>query len=623
MGIHGTCDGEDYLIMKEYSTEATYRVGESETCLTALLDNNERRPKLVLFTRPKDFEWVNVTSEEFVNDVFAVAKGLIANGVGQGDRVVLLSDTRYEWSLLDFAIWAAGAVSVPIYGSSSATQIQWIVEDSGAVFGITETRDHTELMRFLELGADGKPRLSDSTSKLRRILEINSSAIDTLKFEGREVSDEEVHARIRATKTSDVASLVYTSGTTGRPKGCRLTHFNWISEVRSLLTHPIGQIARPGCRSLTFLPMAHCLARAVSLACVIGGATQSHWSDFQTIAMEFQRAQPHLILGVPRVFEKVRNSAQAQAQAKGPVGAALFARAEATAIEYSKSLDGEGPNAVLKARHKLFDKLVYKKLRDAMGGSVAYAISGGSATAPDLLHFFRGLGVTVYEGYGLTESSAAFSVNFDDNIIGTVGRPSGGCTVRVGDDGELLLKGPMIFDGYWNNEDATKATFTEDGFLKTGDLGEILDSGHIKITGRKKELLVTAGGKNVSPGPLEDRIRSHPLISQAMVVGDGQPFIACLITLDEEAFKKWKKDHGINENAEVKDVASNPVLRAEVQDAINDANSMVSHAEAIKKFHILPRDFTEERGELTATMKIKRYVITNAYREEIDNLYRK
>lgn len=614
--------GTESKSMKEYSTEATYTVGEKETCLTALLENNKRRPKLVLFTRPKDFEWVNVTSEEFVNDVFAVAKGLIANGVQHGDRVALLSETRYEWTLLDFAIWAAGACSVPIYGSSSASQIQWIIEDSGAVFGITETRDHTELMRFLELDSDGNPRLSGSTTKLRRILEINSSAVDTLKFEGRHISDDEVHARIEQTRSSDVASLVYTSGTTGRPKGCRLTHYNWLSEVRSLLTHPIGSIARPGARSLTFLPLAHCLARAVSLAVVIGGAQQSHWSDFQTIAMEFQRAQPHLILGVPRVFEKVRNSAQAQAQAKGPVGMAIFARAEATAIEYSKSLDHGGPSALLRARHKLYDRLLYKKLRDAMGGSVAYAISGGSATAPDLLHFFRGLGVTIYEGYGLTECAAAFSVNFDDNIIGTVGRPSGGCTVRVGEDGELLLKGPMVFDGYWNNPEATKETFTEDGFLKTGDLGDILDSGHIKITGRKKELIVTAGGKNVSPGPLEDRIRSHPLISQAMVVGDGQPFISCLITLDPDAFKKWKRDHGISDNAQVKDVASNPVLRAEVQDAINDANSMVSHAEAIKKFHILPRDFEEDRGEITATMKIKRHVITQAFRDEIDGLYR-
>lgn len=610
--------------MQESSTKALYSVGENETCLTAVLDNNKRRPKLALFTRPKNFEWVSVTSEEFIAEVMAVAKGLIANGVEHGDRVALLSETRYEWTVMDFAIWAAGAVTVPIYGSSSASQIQWIIEDSGTVFAITETREHTELMRFLELDSDGKPRLKGSPTRLRRILEFNSSALDTLAFEGRDVSDDAVWERIHSTKSSDLASLVYTSGTTGRPKGCRLTHANWLGEARSLLTHNIARtIARPGMRYITFLPLAHVFARAISLAMAIGGAQQSHWSDFSTISIEFQRAQPNMILGVPRVFEKVRNGVQAQAKSKGPLGALLFSRAEATAIQYSKALDEEGPSRVLKWRRALYDRLIYRKVRAAMGGAVQYGISGGSAMNPELLHFFRGIGTTVYEGYGLTESTAAFCVNYDDNIIGTVGRPSGGCSARISDDGEVCLKGPIIFDGYWNNEEATKECFDDDGYFHTGDLGEILDSGHLKITGRKKELLVTAGGKNVSPGPLEDRMRTHPLISQVMLVGDGQPFIGCLVTLDEVALEKWKRDHGVNDNVSNRELHANPVLRAEIQDAINDANSTVSHAEAVKKFHILDRDFTEEEGELTATLKVKRHVVMQHFARDIANLYQK
>ncbi|WP_268836566.1 AMP-dependent synthetase/ligase [Corynebacterium argentoratense] len=582
------------------------------------------RPYGVMFTRPKSFEWVNVTAREFADEVFEVAKGLIANGVQKGDRVALLSETRYEWSLLDYAIWAAGAVSVPIYGSSSVSQVRWIIEDSGAVFAITETPDHTDLMKHLELDSEGNPALKGSTSQLRRILEINSSAITTLKFEGRGISDEEVQARIDATTSEDLASLVYTSGTTGRPKGCKLTHHNWLAEVRALLTHPIGAIAIPGTRVLTFLPLAHVLARAVSLAVAIGGATQSHWSDTSSLSVEFQRARPNLILGVPRVFEKVHAGAMANAKEKGPVQATMFAKAEQVARDYSRALDTEeGPSRSLKLKHATFDKLIYSKIRAAMGSSVKYCISGGSAMNPELLHFFRGLGVTIYEGYGLTETAAAAAVNFGDtNIIGTVGRPVGGMSVKINDEGEILLKGESLFAGYWNNDEATEESM-EDGWFNTGDLGEVLDSGHIAITGRKKDLIVTAGGKNVSPGPLEDRLRSHPLISQALVVGDGKPFVGVLVSLDEEAFNRWKLDHNIPASKTVSDLAVDPMLRAEIQDAINETNSLVSHAEAIKKFYILDRDLSEEENELTPTMKIKRNVVVRRFAEEIDFLYKR
>lgn len=610
--------------MQEYGTPADYDVAPQETCLTALLDTVKARPYGVLFTRPANYEWVNVTAQDFIEEVFEVAKGLIHNGVQPGDRVALLSDTRYEWTLLDFAIWAAGAASVPIYGSSSASQIQWIIEDSGAIFAITETRDHTDAMEHLVLGEDGKPALTTSTSQLRRIVEINCGGIDTLKFEGRPVADEEIHQRIEASRADDLASLVYTSGTTGRPKGCRLTHRNWLSEVRALLTHPIGAIAVPGTRVLTFLPLAHVLARAVSLAVVIGGATQSHWSDFSTIALEFQRARPNMILGVPRVFEKVRNSAAANAHDGGAMKGAAFTRAEKIAIEYSKALDtDEGPSRALKLKHAMYDKVVYAKIREAMGGAVRYCITGGSAMSPDLLHFYRGLGVPVYEGYGLTETAAAACVDFDDQKIGTVGRPVGGMTVRINDDGEILLKGTTVFEGYWNNQEATDSSFDEEGWYNTGDLGELLDSGHLVITGRKKDLIVTAGGKNVSPGPMEDALRAHPMISQAMVVGDGKPFIGVLVSLDEDALMRWKLNRNIPANKPLKDLVTDPALRAEIQDAINMVNGTVSHAEAIKKFYILDRDLTEEADELTPTMKVKRNVVVRRYWDAIQQLYRR
>ena len=608
--------------MREYSTEAQYAVGEKETVVTAMQELVAKRPKLVMFTRPKNFEWVNVTAQEFHDEAFAVAKGLIANGVQKGDRVALLSETRYEWNLINIAIWMAGATIVPIYGSSSAGQIRWIIEDSGAVFAITEGRQHTERMKNLIIDDSGHAPLSESPTQLRRVLEINAAAVDTLMYEGRDIDDAEVQDRIDGSASADLASVIYTSGTTGRPKGCMLDHSNWLSEVRAILTNDIGVIARPGNRILTFLPLAHVLANAVSLASIVGGATQSHWADTTTVTLEFQRSRPHLILGVPRVFEKVRDSAQAGAKEKGAFGMALFERAEAAAIEYSKALDTPaGPSTAQKLRLKMYDKLLFAKIKAAMGEAVQYTISGGSALSSDLGHFFRGLGVTVYEGYGLTESTAAITVNTPtDQVIGTVGRPVGGCSVKIADDGEILLKGPVVFKGYWQNDEATEKTFDGEWF-KTGDLGELDETGHLRITGRKKDLIVTAGGKNVSPGPMEDRMRSHPLVSQAVVIGDGRPFISVLVTLDEEAVGKWKAEHNVPEQTTVRELAANAVLRAEIQDAVNAANELVSHAEAIKKFHILPRDLSEEEGEMTPTMKVKRNIVVDKFAREVEDMY--
>lgn len=610
------------MTLQQVHTPAEFTIEPGETCLTALMDTAEKRPHGVMFTRPANYEWVNVTGKEFIDEVFEVAQGLIALGVKQGDRIALISATRYEWSLLDYAIWAAGAASVPVYPSSSASQVRWIIEDSGAVLAITETREHSELVENLVLQDDGEPNLKGSPSQLRRVLEINSSAIDTLKFEGRSVGTDEVSARIAATNTDDLASLVYTSGTTGRPKGCILTHRNWLSEARALTTNPIGVFAVPGSHTLTFLPLAHVFSRAVSIAVAIRGASQNHWSDFSTISIEFARSRPNVILGVPRVFEKVRNSAASKAADSG-IKSFLFEQSEKIAIEYSKALDmPEGPDRLLKIKHKLFDKLVYSTIRQGVGGNVRYCITGGSAMGHDLLHWFRGIGVPVYEGYGLTETAAAAAVDYLDQSIGTVGPPLGGVTMRINDDGEVCIKGGMVFQGYWNNPEATEEAF-EDGWYNTGDLGEIDDDGKLTITGRKKDLIVTAGGKNVSPGPMEDILRGHPLISQAMVVGDGKPFVGALITLDPDILKRWKLDHNIPENRSMSDIATDATLRAEVQDAVNKVNSTVSHAEGIKKFYILESDLTEDENELTPTMKVKRNVVAQRYASAIEHIYKR
>ena len=609
------------MTLQETHTPAEFEILDTETCLTALMDTAKARPHGVMFTRPANYEWVNVTAKEFIREVFDVAKGIIAAGVEQGDRIIIISETRYEWSLLDFAVWAAGAVSVPVYPSSSLSQVRWVVEDSGAVLAITESQDHTELVQHLLVDDSGTPSLAGSTSQLRRILEINSSAIDTLKFEGRSLPDDVVDERIAATSTNDLASLVYTSGTTGKPKGCILTHKNWLAEVRGLLTNPIGAIVGPGIRVLTFLPMAHVFSRAVSLAVAIGGATQNHWSDFSSLSVEFQRSRPNLILGVPRVFEKVRNSAAQKAADGSAIKRGIFEQAEQAAIEYSKALDTEeGPTRIQKAKHKVFDRMVYSKIREGVGGSVHFCITGGSAMGQDLLHWFRGISVPVYEGYGLTEVAAAVTVDFDDQQIGTVGPPIGGMTVRTNGVGEILVKGPTVFAGYWNNEEATTEALHGEWY-NTGDLGEILDNGKLMITGRKKDLIVTAGGKNVSPGPMEDILRAHPLVSQAMVVGDGKPFVGVLITLDPDILKRWKLDRNIPENRSTKELATEPQLRAEIQDAINEVNATVSHAEAIKKFYILESDLTEEENELTPTLKVKRNVVAQRYSDAIDHLY--
>ena len=607
-----------------HTTELGFTLKDTDTCLSRLIRTCEQSPHLVLYYRPRNYEWVSVTAAEFLEEVYEVAKGLVAAGIQPGDRVAILSSTRYEWSLVDFAIWAAGAASVPIYPSSSMHQSQWILEDSGAKIAFTETRDHTQLMSPFLLDETGKPKFADSPSKLERIYEFNAAGVETLKFEGRDVEQSLIDERVAATRHQTLGSIVYTSGTTGRPKGVEISHGNWAYQCWALLENEIGSVSFPGQRMVTFLPLAHVLARAVSLAWTISGATQSHWSDTSTLTMELQRVRPNLVVGVPRVFEKVREGAYNKAADGSAIGKRMFLEAEKAAIEYSKALDtAEGPSRLQKAKRAVYDKIVYGKIKEAMGGSVWYGITGGSAMSADLSHFFRGMGVPVYEGYGLTETCAAACVNnAHANKIGTVGRPVNGYSVRINDDGEIEFKGPGVFYRYWKNPAATEETLT-DGWFNTGDLGEVDDDGYVSITGRKKDLIVTAGGKNISPGPMEEIIRQDPLIANALVVGDGKPFVGVLVTLDEAELKRWKADRNIPANKKVSELAQDPALRAEVQDAVNLANATVSRAEAIKKFRILDRDLSEQHDEMTPTMKVKRNVVFQRFQDDIDKLYQR
>ncbi|WP_019193234.1 AMP-dependent synthetase/ligase [Corynebacterium timonense] len=605
-----------------YTTPAGFTLSPSYTCVTQLIELCTSSPHIVLFARPQNYYWVNVSAGEFLEEVYALAKGLVANGLEPGDRVALLSNTRYEWQLADFAIWVAGGVTVPIYPSSSPHQIQWILEDSSAELAIVETVDNTKDLANYMLQEDGTPRLADSTSRLRKIYEINSGGLSRLRKEGTDIEQSLIDARAAALTHDNLASIVYTSGTTGRPKGVELTHGNWIHQITGLATNPIGEVAKPGNRVVTFLPLAHVLQRAVAVALTIYGTTQTHWADTSTIAVELQRARPNVVLGVPRVFEKVRNAAYNKAADGSALGKKIFLAAESAAIEYSRALDTkEGPSRLQKAKNKVFDRLVYSKLKKAVGGAVEYGITGGSAMSPELSHFFRGAGIPIYEGYGLTESTAAACVNNKEaQRIGTVGRPVNSYEARVNDDGEIEFRGPGVFRAYWNNPEAT-AEAKPDGWFNTGDLGEIDEDGYVRITGRKKDLIVTAGGKNVSPGPLEEIIRQDPLVSNALVVGDGKPFIGLLVTLDPDELKRWLAKRNIPESTSMKELSQNAELRAEIQDAINVANATVSHAEAIKKFRILDRDLSEQEDEMTPTLKVKRNVVFQRFADEINALY--
>ncbi|MGN7132942.1 AMP-dependent synthetase/ligase [Rhodococcoides corynebacterioides] len=601
--------------MREFRVPASFSVDDGESAVDSVFAHERSRPNAVVYRR-QGRSWTDVTAADFAAQVRAVAKGLIASGVEQGDRVALMSATRFEWPLLDYAIWAAGAVTVPVYETSSAGQVRWILENSGARVAIVETVAHSNIL------AEVLPDLPhvDHTFQIEVSPE-KQGAVDVLTDAGAELGDDAVAARVAALRSSDPATLVYTSGTTGRPKGCVLSHANLLAESRGIAASALGEMLTEGRTTLMFLPMAHVLARAVSIAAFDRGATLGHTADIPRLVESFGAFRPHFILSVPRVFEKVYNTARQKAHGDGK--GRIFDTAADTAVAYSRALDASGPPLVLRAKHALFDRLVYGKLRAALGGQCELAISGGAPLGERLAHFYRGLGITIYEGYGLTETTAAAAVNTPgQQRIGTVGKPLPGNAVRIADDGEILLSGGVVFGGYWKNDDATAEALT-DGWFHTGDLGTVDDDGFIAITGRKKEIIVTAGGKNVAPAGLEDSLRASPLIGQAMVVGDQRPFIGALITVDPEAFPGWKQRNGKDESATVADLTSDPDLVAEIDAAVAEANKTVSHAEAIKKYRVLAVDFTEEGGELTPTMKLKRNVVAESYASDIEALYSK
>ena len=567
-------------------------------------------PDRVILARRVGDAWTGVTAGEFLADVRRVAKGLVASGVQVGDRVGLMSRTRFEWTLVDYAVWFAGGVTVPIYETSSAEQVEWILSDSGAVAVVYESERH--VAQHTEIADHLTPDL--------RVVVMDRGDLDTLRAAGEAVSDEELEARRTAVSATDLATIIYTSGTTGRPKGCSLSHLSFAFEAENIVASVPEIFADPDCSTLLFLPLAHVFGRIIQIACISAGVRLGHSPDVKNLLPDLAEFRPTFLLAVPRVFEKIFNSSRQRAieGGKGPI----FVRAASVAIAYSEAHDAGGPGLWLTAQHVLFDRLVYSKLRDAMGGKVRWAVSGGAPLGARLGHFFRGIGVTILEGYGLTGTAGATTVNRPELLrIGTVGRPFPGAGVKIADDGEILLAGPHIFDGYWNNPTASAEVLEPDGWFHTGDLGALADDGYLAITGRKKELLVTAGGKNVAPAVREDRLRSHWIVSQCMVVGDSRPYIAALVTIDPESFPVWKSEHHKDESASIADLVDDPDLRSSVQHAVDDANKAVSQAESIRRFRILTHDWTEDGGQLTPSMKLKRAVVMTEHADDVEALY--
>ena len=552
--------------------------------------------------------WTHLTWTQFADDVAAVAKGLVAEGVQQGDRVALMSRTRYEWTLLDFAAWAAGAVVVPIYETSSAEQVQWILSDSDTQLAVVETPSHLAVV----------DQVRDELPSLRHVVTIETGGLDDLREKGRAVPDAELDSRRAGLDRRSVATIIYTSGTTGRPKGCELSHGNFLDLAENAIQKLGPVVLTDNASTLLFLPLAHVFARFIEVLCVAGKARMGHSADIKNLLDDLAGFQPTFVLAVPRVFEKIFNSAEAKASAEGK--GKIFLRAATVAIAYSEALDAGGPGLPLRLQHALFDRLVYGKLRAAMGGAVRYAVSGGAPLGTRLGHFYRGIGVVILEGYGLTETTAPVAVNTPDKIkIGTVGPPLPGTGIRIADDGEVLLKGVGVFTSYHGKPDATAEAIV-DGWFHTGDLGEMDDDGYLRITGRKKEILVTAGGKNVAPAVLEDRLRAHPLVSQCIVVGDQKPFVGVLVTLDEEMWPLWAKTHGL-EGVTLEQARTHPKVLEALQEAVDRANEAVSKAESIRKFTVLPGDFTEANGYLTPSLKLKRNVVMKDFGDEVEKLY--
>jgi long-chain acyl-CoA synthetase len=596
--------------MHEFSVPVAYVVEPADNVTDDVAANMARGPDAVGLRRIANGTWVPVTWREFGGQVRDLAAGFIAAGVQPGDRVALMSRTRYEWTVVDYAILTAGAVVVPVYPTSSLDQVEWILGDSGAIAIVVETGAHADMI------AAARARLPN----LRHVWVIDGDGLADITSRGAMVTPEQVEDRRRSLGAGDLAEIVYTSGTTGRPKGCMLSHGNIVANARNcMLNDGFPEVFNEQQSTLLFLPLSHSYAQLIQYGAIYS-RTVLGLADMADAVAQLPAFRPTAVLSVPRVWQKVYQSARHTAVTEGH--GKIFAAAEATAIRYSQALDAGGPGAMLRLRHALFGRLVYRKLRAALGGEVRYAWSAAAPLGPHLGHFFRGCGVNVLEGYGLTETSPATNSNTPvTQKIGTVGRPIPGCTIRIGPDGEVLVKGHMVFQGYWANEAATKEMIDEEGWLHTGDLGALDDEGFLTITGRKKDLIITAAGKNVAPAVLEERLRSNWLVGECLVVGDAKPYVAVLIAEDPETFAQWKTEHGKPNAATMADLGDDPELRAELQAAVDYANQAVSRAEAIKKFAIVSGEFTEAGGQLTPTFKVRRNVVTRQYAAQIAALY--
>ena len=593
--------------MQEYTSPGEQPIAPEENLTQALLQLSESEPNRPLVAHRVGDRFVEWTARQFVDEVLAVAKGLMGLGLEKGQSVCLFASTRLEWTVMDYAIWVAGGVTVPIYETSSSDQVEWIAGNSEAVAIVIE---NDELKQSYDVVADNLPGVE-------HVFVVEDAGLEKIKQAGGDITDEQVRERAASVTAEDIATIVYTSGTTGRPKGCVISHGNFVW-VCTQVESAASEFFQPGERTLLFLPLAHIFARMIQVACVRAGVVLGFSTGIPQLVEELGIYKPTFILAVPRVFEKVFNGAQQKAHAEGK--GKIFDKAASVAEEWSRQSTAGKVDFKTKVLHGLFDKLVYGKLRDAMGGQVRYAVSGGAALGERLGHFFNGIGVTILEGYGLTETTAPATMNRPDAFnIGTVGKPLPGCSVKIADDGEVLIKGGNVFQEYYKNEEATKESLTADGWYHSGDLGSLDGEGYLKITGRKKEIIVTAGGKNVAPAVIEDVIRAHRLISQVMVVGDGQPFIGALVALDSEALPEWQAENG-KDGMTIAQLAEDPDVKAEVQKAIDEGNKVVSKAESVRAFRILPEDF-EIGEELTPTLKVKRPIVAEKYAEVIDEIY--
>jgi len=596
--------------MNQFATPALIPAATKGNLTDLIANRAKNEPNRITVSRPLGDGWQPMTALQIEEEVRSAAKGLIAAGIKAGDRVAIMARTRYEWTILDFAIWYAGASVVPIYETSSTEQVQWILEDSGATGIIVET---PLLKEFVT------PVLPAHT---KYVWVMTDDVLPHLRSTGAGVSDEVVEDRRGYLEPATLATLIYTSGTTGRPKGVQITHGNFLAECGNVVEAASDLFKKPGGSTLLFLPVAHVFGRMVQIGAIHAGLHLAHCSDpVGRLAQDLASFKPTFVLAVPRIFEKIYNGAEAKAEASGK--GKIFRKAADVAIAYSESKDKGGTPPLLSLKHALFDKLVYSKIRAGMGGAVEAAISGGAPLGTRLGHFYRGIGVTILEGYGLTETTAGATLNLTSALrIGSVGRPIPGTTIKIADDGEVLISGPIVMEyGYWRNE-AANAESLNGAWFKSGDLGRLDEDGFLYITGRKKEIIVTAGGKNVAPAVLEDRLRAHPLISQCMVVGDNQPFIASLITIDQDMLKGWIASNG-KTGATLETLRNDPDLIAVIQTAVDEANKAVSKAESIRKFSILPVDFTIAGGQLTAKLSLKRHVIAEQFAAEISALFTK